>query len=109
LDRLDPDGSIFTARWSRETCEFRLDVGVYVKNLSNLSYSGGLKKRKAEYQLTKDEGDEDDDDNEEDGPVDRAAPFSKASEDVLARRKIFKLKRPASSSGGGGGGGDGGW
>jgi hypothetical protein len=102
LDRLDPDGSIFTVRWSRETCEFRPDVGVYVKNLSYVSYSGGLKKRKAEYQLTKDEGDEDDDDDEEDGPVDRAAPpFCKASEDVLARRQIFKLKRPASSSGGG--------
>jgi Dullard-like phosphatase family protein len=42
LDQLDPEGSIFTARWYRETCEFRSDVAVYVKNLSNLSYSGGL-------------------------------------------------------------------
>lgn len=50
------------------------------------------KKRVADRQITQDDPDDDSDANDE--PKDLNDPFPKASEDVLAKRKIVKVKRP---------------
>lgn len=53
------------------------------------------KKRTADRQITKDDREDDDDD---DGDAKLNQPFQKASEEVLSKRKILKVKRPAASS-----------
>ena len=56
------------------------------------------KKRTADHQITKDDyeaGAGGDDDEEE---LDRNAPFKKASQEVLAKRRIVKVKRPPAST-----------
>mmetsp|Transcript_25389 Transcript_25389/g.62487 ORF Transcript_25389/g.62487 Transcript_25389/m.62487 type:complete len:398 (-) Transcript_25389:86-1279(-) len=50
------------------------------------------KKRMADRQITKDDGE---DDGEDDGDAKLDQPFEKASEEVLSKRKILKVKRPA--------------
>lgn len=61
-------------------------------------------KRQADRQITKDDGDDDDDDDDENGDKDSsqnansAAPFARASAEVLATRRIVKVKRPGSST-----------
>eukprot|EP00529_Nitzschia_sp_RCC80_P011729 CAMPEP_0113455764 /NCGR_PEP_ID=MMETSP0014_2-20120614/8541_1 /TAXON_ID=2857 /ORGANISM="Nitzschia sp." /LENGTH=572 /DNA_ID=CAMNT_0000347199 /DNA_START=95 /DNA_END=1813 /DNA_ORIENTATION=- /assembly_acc=CAM_ASM_000159 len=61
------------------------------------------KKRTADRQMTKDDYDADDDDEDEDGPGgDRLKQgFQRASDEVLAKRKIFKARRPPAGTGSG--------
>eukprot|EP00850_Spirogloea_muscicola_P017407 SM000149S01342 [mRNA] locus=s149:126412:130030:- [translate_table: standard] len=62
-----------------------------------MSEGGAGRKRGSERQLTKDDAELDDDDDEEARPGDggaQAGTFQKASEDVLATRRIVKARRP---------------
>ncbi|CAJ1955233.1 unnamed protein product [Cylindrotheca closterium] len=53
------------------------------------------KKRTADRQITKDDGEDDDD--SDDGDAKLSQPFKKASEEVLSKRKILKVKRPGTN------------
>ena len=62
------------------------------------------KKRGAERQITKDDGGGGEGEGEDDDGEEPKGPFQKASEEVLAKRKFLKAKRPFGSSSGSGGG-----
>jgi hypothetical protein len=63
------------------------------KKEESSSEPAAKKKRTAERQITQDDLSEEDGDDEE--PADLNAPFTKASQEVLANRKIWTAKRPA--------------